>query len=99
MTHVHLGLQALPGRRDDLLAVLDELELAAPADDAYLLELAVDVSVDDPDSLLVVSAWPSCEHYERWQVERGWRSIVEPLELLLAGEPEIHAYRLAESIR
>jgi quinol monooxygenase YgiN len=99
MIEVHLNLQASPGRRDELLAMLDRLELAAAADDAYLLDVEVDVSVDDPEKVLVVSAWPSLEHYERWQHDRGWAFVVEPLTPLLAAEPEVHAYRLADSIR
>jgi len=99
MIHVHLKLQALPGRRDELLDVLVELELAAAADDAYLLDVEVDVSVEDPDRILIVSAWPSREHYERWQRDHGWSSILEPLTPILTGEAEVHVYRLADSIR
>jgi quinol monooxygenase YgiN len=98
MIHAYLSLTALPHRRDDLLAGLDALELAAAADDAYLLEVDVEVSFDDPDNVLVISAWPSREHYERWRREHGWHSIVKPLDPLLAAEPEIRVYRLADSI-
>jgi quinol monooxygenase YgiN len=99
MIHVHLSLPALPGRREELLAALEQQELAAAADDAYLLEVEVNASLDDPDRVLVVSGWPSAEHYERWQRDHGWDSILRPLEPLLASAPEVHAYRLADSIR
>jgi quinol monooxygenase YgiN len=99
MIHVHLSLPTLPGRRDELLGALEKLELAAAADDAYLLEVEVNASLDDPDRVLVVSGWPSAEHYERWQRDHGWKSILEPIEPLLAAEPEVHVYRLADSIR
>jgi quinol monooxygenase YgiN len=99
MIHVHLSLPALPGRRDQLLEALERLELAAAADDAHLLEVEVNASLDDPDRVLVVSGWPSAEHYERWQRDHGWEPILETLESLLAAAPEVHVYRLADSIR
>ena len=99
MTNVHLILRAAPGRRDDVLAALDGLELQAAADDAYLFDVDVSASVDDADEVLVVCAWPTPEHYERWQADNGWPSLVDPLRPLLASEPEVHVYRLVDSIR
>ena len=99
MTDVHLILSALPGRRHDVLAALDGLELSAAADDAYLMEVDVSASVDDPERVLVVSSWPTPEHYDRWQRDHGWQPILEPVLPLLAAEPELHVYRLVDSIR
>ena len=99
MTDVHLILRALPGRRSDLLNALEGLELRAAADDAYLVDVDVSAALDDPDVVLVVSSWPSPEHYERWQADHGWPTIVSPLRQLLASEPELHVYRLVDSIR
>jgi quinol monooxygenase YgiN len=99
MTRVHLTLQARPQRRDELLAALDRLELAAAADDAYLIEVEVEASLDDPDRALVVCAWPTPEHYERWQRDHGWEPLFESIEPLLAAEPDVHAYRMVDLIR
>src|SRR5262245_25063006 len=99
MIHVHLSLRALPGRRNELLAALDAIDLAAAADDSYLLELEVEASRDDPDGVVVVSGWASERHYQRWKHDPGWCSILQPVEPLLAAEPEVHVYRLTDAIR
>jgi quinol monooxygenase YgiN len=98
MTRVHLNLTARPHRRDDLLAALDRLELAAAADDAYLLDVEIHVPLDDPDGVLVVTRWPSAEHYARWRHNSGWKRIHDAVEPLLAQEPEDHVFRLVDSI-
>jgi quinol monooxygenase YgiN len=98
MTRVHLNLVARPGRRDDLLAALDRLELAAAADDAFLIDVELHVPLDDPDRVLVVSAWPSPEHYARWQQTPAWQRIDDAIAPLLAQDPETHVYRLVDSI-
>jgi quinol monooxygenase YgiN len=99
MTRVHLNLVARAGQRDELLAALDQLELAAAADDAFLIEVELHVPLDDPDSVLVVTMWPSPEHYRRWEQDAGWRQIQDAIEPLLAREPEVHVYKLVDSIR
>jgi quinol monooxygenase YgiN len=98
MTHAHLTLLAKPDRRDELLAALDRLGLAAAADDADLIEVELHVPLDDQDRVLVVSSWPSSEHYARWRRGPGWKRIYSAIEPLLAQEPEAHLYRLIDSI-
>lgn len=97
MIRAHVNLRARPDKRDQLLQVLDQVTLAA-ADDAFLIEIELHVSLDDPDRVLVVTAWPSPEHYERWGEGPGWPRILEAIEPLLAEEPETHVYRLVDSI-
>ena len=99
MTRVHLHLVARSGQRDKLVAALDRLELAAAADDAFLIDVELHVPLDDPDRVLVVTAWPSPEHYRRWEQDIGWKQIQDEIEPLLAEEPEVHVYRLVDSIR
>ena len=50
-------------------------------------------------ALLVVTGWPSPEHYQRWEQEIGWKQILDAIDPLLAAEPEAHVYRLVDSIR
>ena len=99
MTRVHLHLVARPEQRDELIAALDRLELAAAADDAFLIDVALHVPLDDPDRVLVVSTWPSPEHYRRWEVDVGWKQIQDEIDPLLAEQPEVHVYRLVDAIR
>jgi quinol monooxygenase YgiN len=99
MTRVHLHLAARPEQRDKLLAALDRLELAAAADDAFLIDVELHVPLDDPDRVLIVSMWPSPEHYRRWEQDLGWKRIRDEIGPLLAEEPEVHVYRLVDSIR
>jgi quinol monooxygenase YgiN len=98
MTRTHLTLRAKPGRRDELLATLDRLELAVATGDRDLLEVEVHVPVDDPDGVLVVSTWPSPEHYERWRSGPGWERILQALDGLVAQPPETSVYRLVDAI-
>jgi quinol monooxygenase YgiN len=99
MMHVHLSLRALPERLNELLAALDAIDLAAAADDSYLLELEVEASRDDPDGVVIVSGWSSARHYQRWEHDPGWCSVLQQVEPLLAAKPEVHVYRLAGSTR
>jgi quinol monooxygenase YgiN len=99
MTRVHLHLVARSEQRDKLVAALDRLELAAAADDAFLIDVELHVPLDDPNRVLVVSMWPSPEHYRRWQQDIGWKQIQDAIGPLLAEEPEVHVYRLVDSIR
>ena len=98
MTRVHLNLIARPGKRDELLGALDRLELAAAVDDAFLIDVELQLPLDDPDSVLVISSWPSPEHYARWESGIGWKTISNAIGPLLAREPEAHVYRLVDSI-
>ena len=99
MTRVHLHVLARSGQRDRLVAALDRLELAAAADDAFLIDVELHVALDDPDRVLVVTRWPSPEHYRRWEQDIGWQQILDEIEPLLAAEPEAHVYRVVDSIR
>ena len=98
MILVHFNLVARPGRRDELLVALDRLELAAAADDAFLIEVELHVPLDNPDRVLIVSTWPSPEHYTRWRQGAAWERIYDAIESLLAEEPDVHVYRLVDSI-
>jgi quinol monooxygenase YgiN len=98
MVREQLSLFARPGCRDELVATLDRVEVAATADDVDRGTVELHVPVDDPDRVLVVSMWPSAEHYERWLLGRAWETIYEAIEPLLAEEPETHVYRLVDSI-
>ena len=98
MTRVHFNLVARPEQRDELLAALDRLELAAAADDAFLIEVELHIPLDNPDRVLIVSTWPSPEHYTRWRQGAGWDRIYDAIEPLLAEEPDVHVYRLVDAI-
>ena len=98
MVRAHLNLRAVPGRRDELLRALDTVELGVAARSSDLIEVEVFVPIDNPDRVLVVSSWPSAEHFERWRTGPESGRLEAALEGLLAGKPETHVYRLVDAL-
>jgi quinol monooxygenase YgiN len=81
-----------------LLDALDRVGLAVASCDSDLIGVEVSVPLDDPDSVLVVTTWPSSRHYERWLAGAGWARIRIAIEPLLAADPEWHVYRLVDAV-
>ena len=84
--------------REELLAALDGAGLAAASCDSDLIGVEVSVPLDDCDSALLVTTWPSALHYERWLAGSGWAGVRAAIEPLLADDPEWHVYRLVDAV-
>ena len=98
MTRSLLLLWALPGRREELLRVLDQLELLVVIkEQPGLVRTEALVAEDSPTQVLVDSAWSSRAHYERWRESDERRQLLFALGRSLAREPEERSYRLVDA--
>jgi quinol monooxygenase YgiN len=98
MTRCELILQACPGRRDELIAALERLELAAVSEQSDLIAAEISVPLDDPETVIVGTTWPSPAHCERWLDGPAWARISSTVEPLIATVPEWHLYRLVDAV-
>lgn len=99
MTRSHLYLRAKRGKRDDLVRELDRLEvLVAVHGQAGLLAAEVLVPYDDTDHVLVVGAWSSPEHFERWREGTVRADMLRKLGPFLAEEPETRVYHVVDAV-
>jgi quinol monooxygenase YgiN len=99
MTRSHLYLRAKRGKRDELIRELDRLEvLVAVRAHAGFLSAEVQVPFDDDDHVLVVGAWSSPEHYERWVESTTRAELLRELEPLLAEAPATALYHVVDAV-
>ena len=100
MTRSYLYLRARAGRRQDLLDVLGRLEmLTAIRDQPGFLGAELQVPFDDEDDVLLSTAWASREHYERWLTTRARDDILGGVAGLVAEEPSIRLYHVADAVQ
>ena len=98
MTRCELTLRARPGKRDELVALLDRLELAAAFEQPDVITVAISVPLDDPDVVVVTTMWPSPAHWERWLAGPAWKRMSLALAPSVAARPEWHVYRLIDAV-
>ncbi len=100
MTRSYLYLRAKAGRRQDLLDALGRLEiLTAIRDQPGFLGAELQVPFDDEDDVLLSTAWASREHYERWLTGSARDDILGGLSGLVAEEPAIRLYHVADAVQ
>ena len=93
-----LTIRAKPGRRDDLVALFERLQILEKASrqDGFVSS-EVHVPVDGADEVLVTATWTSPEAYRGW-LESPVREEMRPeLELLVEDEPESRVYEIVET--
>jgi quinol monooxygenase YgiN len=94
-----LHLRAIPGRRDELLALFDAASLRALLEEQRgLLSAELAVSLDDPDEMLLVGDWASAEQLARWADGPVPGGLLDAAAELSVAEPEQRAYRVVESV-
>lgn len=99
MTRCHLYLRVKPGKRDELLKLLDRLEvLTAKRGQPGFLAAEIQVPVEDDERVLVWSSWASREHYERWLGSPAGAEMLREIRRLLTAEPESRVYRVVAAI-
>lgn len=87
-----------PETRDELVALLNEVQAASRADDGcinygYYAELA------DPDSLIAVEEWRDMAALESHLQQPHVARLVEALPHLLDGRPQVAAHEVSASGR
>lgn len=94
-----LRLRAIPGKRDELLAVFDAASLRALLEEQRgLLAAELSVSLDDPDEMMLVGEWASREQLERWADGPVPGGLLEAAAELSVEEPEQRAFHVVESV-
>jgi quinol monooxygenase YgiN len=83
-----LALRAKPGRRDEVVALFERLEVLREAGAVPgFVSAELQVAADSPDDLLVTATWESAAAYDGW-LESPVRERMRPaLEELLDESP------------
>jgi quinol monooxygenase YgiN len=87
MFSVYGRMTALPGRRDELVALLVEGFLAGGADGG-LLDYSVNTVLDDPDALWLTQLWTDREAHDATTRSEPVAAVTRRLPPLLARQPE-----------
>ena len=99
MTRSLLFLHARPGRRADLLRILEELEVRALIGGQHgLLDVEVATAVDDEEEVVIVGSWASPELHERWLRGPVPDRLLQRIDGLLSTEPVSRVYHVVESV-
>jgi quinol monooxygenase YgiN len=83
-----LALRAKPGRRDEVVALFERLEVLREAGAVSgFVSAELQIAADDADDLLVTATWESAAAYDAW-LDSPVRERMRPaLEELLAESP------------
>ncbi|MFE2351065.1 MULTISPECIES: putative quinol monooxygenase [Kitasatospora] len=84
---VYGRLTALPGRRDDLIAVLLE-GLRAGGDAGGLLAYSINTAFDDPDTVWLTQLWTDQEAHDATTRSEPVAAATRRIAPLLARQPE-----------
>jgi quinol monooxygenase YgiN len=90
MFSVYGRIQALPGRRDDVIALIHE-GVRAGGDDTGLLTYSVTTALDDVDALWVTELWTDKQAHDTTADSEPVAAVTRRIMLLLA-EPPIASY-------
>jgi quinol monooxygenase YgiN len=93
-----LVLRALPGRRDEVAALFEELGILRKASVLRgFLSGELHRAADGSDDLLVTATWDSPAAYEAWLASPVRERMRPALEALLAEPPVPRVYELVEA--
>jgi quinol monooxygenase YgiN len=103
MFSVYGRMTALPGRRDELIALLLD-GFRAGGDDSGLLAFSINKAFDDPDAIWLTQLWIDKEAHDATTRSEPVAAVSRQVPPLLAQQPEgfyghaVHVYgRTAES--
>jgi quinol monooxygenase YgiN len=100
MTRSYISIRAQPGRREELLQVLDRLEtLMAARDQPGFLATEIQVPIDDDEHLLVWSSWASSEHHDRWLGGAEYERVLREIGDLVVEPPVVRVYRVVDAVQ
>lgn len=87
MFSVYGRMTALPGRRDELIAVLHE-GFRAGGDDSGLLTYSINTVPEDPDTIWLTQLWTNKEAHDATTRSEPVAAVSRRLPPLLAKQPE-----------
>lgn len=94
-----LVLEARPGRRDELLRMLEVLEVRALVEGQHgLLDVDLATAADDENEVLILGSWSSPELYERWLAGQDPDQLLRQVRGLLTQDPVSRVYHVVESV-
>ncbi|NUS15565.1 MAG: hypothetical protein HOY69_29925 [Streptomyces sp.] len=89
MFSVYGRMTALPGRRDELIAVLAE-GFRAGGDDSGLLTYSISTALDDEDTIWLTQLWVDKDAHDATTRSEPVAAVSRRVPALLAGQPEGH---------
>ena len=87
MFSVYGRMTALPGRRDELIALLHE-GFRAGGDDSGLLTYSINTAPEDPDTIWMTQLWSDREAHDATTRSEAVVAVTQRLLPLLTGKPE-----------
>lgn len=87
MFSVYGRMTALPGRRDELIAVLRD-GLRASGDDSGLLSYSINLTWDDPDTIWLTQLWIDKSHHDATTKSEPVATASRKVPALLAQQPD-----------
>jgi quinol monooxygenase YgiN len=100
MTRSYIFFRAQPGRRRELLQVLERLEvLTAARNLPGFFAAEIQVPIADEEHVLVWSSWASPEHHDRWLGGPAYEQMLREIGGLSAEPPDVHVYRVVDAVQ
>ncbi len=100
MTRSYISIRPQPGRRGELMQVLDRIEvLTAARNQPGFLAAEIQVPTGDDEHVLVWSSWASPEHHDRWLAGPAYEQMLGEIEDLAAGPPTVRVYRVVDAVQ
>lgn len=87
MFSVYGRMTALPGRRDELIALLHE-GFRAGGDDSGLLTYSINTAPEDPDTIWMTQLWIGKEAHDATTRSEAVATVSQRLPPLLASSPK-----------
>ena len=87
MFSVYGRMTALPGRRDELIALLHE-GLRAGGEDGGLLAYSINTAPEDPDTMWMTQLWTDKDAHDATTRSEAVAAVTQRLPPLLARQPE-----------
>ncbi|MGY4100396.1 putative quinol monooxygenase [Nocardia sp. R16R-3T] len=87
MFSVYGRMTALPGRRDELIALLRD-GFRAGGNDSGLLTYSINTAFDDPDTVWLTQLWIDKEAHDTTTRSEPVTAVTRQVSLLLTGQPE-----------
>ena len=87
MFSVYGRMTALPGRREELIALLQE-GFRAGGEDSGLLTYSINTAPEDPDTVWMTQLWTDRAAHDATTRSEAVAAVTQRLPPLLAGQPE-----------